>query len=307
MEIQNTTILSIGECMVEMSPVDSQTFHMGFAGDTFNTAWYLARLMPSPWKTSFLSRVGTDTVSNNMVDFVTASGISVDCISRSDSKTVGLYMIHRDNGERSFSYWRENSAARDLASDAAQLSQMIAGVGVVYFSGITVAILRAEGRSNLYAALTQARAAGCVVVFDPNLRPKLWSDTDTMCAEITRAAGCADIVLPSFEDEADYFSDADTQATADRYLTGGAGLVIVKNGAGEVLASDAETGSVVFSPKVVETPVDTTAAGDSFNAGFMAAYFTGAGIAESLNAGAQLSATVISHAGALVEATPDIR
>jgi 2-dehydro-3-deoxygluconokinase len=226
--------------------------------------------------------------------------VGVAHIARLKARTVGLYLIELKDGERSFSYWRGQSAARLLAEDAGRLAQGLQGAGVVYLSGITLAVLEGAGRENLYAALTGARAAGARVVFDPNLRPRLWPDDATMCRVVMEAAALSDVVLPSHEDEATFFGDADVKATADRYADAGAGLVIVKNGGGEMLTR-AGAEYATHAPEVVTKIVDTTAAGDSFNAGFLGAWLKGGDVAASVRAGARLAAQVIGQRGALCE------
>ena len=301
MNFRNTSILSIGECMVELSSEGGSTYTMGFAGDTFNAAWYLRQLLPPAWDVSYFTALGTDPTSQDMVEFIQKTGINTGSIARLSGKTAGLYMIRLNNGERSFSYWREASAARQLAQDADRLDAAMKSAGIVIFSGITMAILPPEGRDNLLGALACARADGCIIVFDPNLRPHLWPDTSVMCTEISRAAETADIVLPSFDDEKTFFGDDTPEDTAKRYHDLGVGLVVVKNGVDEILASDTNNNQLRFTPKQVEHPVDTTAAGDSFNAGFLASLVAGDDIETAVRAGAALSAKVINHRGALVE------
>jgi 2-dehydro-3-deoxygluconokinase len=293
------TFLSIGECMVELAPQPGGLFSMGFAGDTFNTAWYARRCLPPGWRVAYLSAVGQDAVSDGMLGFMGAAGIDTTHVARLPDRTVGLYLISLTNGERSFAYWRGQSAARMLASDQARLAQALAGVRVAYLSGITLAILDAPDRARLLAALAAARGAGTTVVFDPNLRPRLWQDVPMMCAAIMDGAGVADIVLPSHEDEAAHFGDTSPTATAARYAGAGAGLVVVKNGAGEMLAVSGGQSHRLIPPPVPEV-VDTTAAGDSFNAGFLAAWLAGATLPEAMARGADVAARVIGSRGALV-------
>ncbi len=294
-------LVAIGEAMVEMAPSAAPgDYRIGFAGDTLNTAWYARKAMPSDWSVEYLTALGDDAISTRMVDFIAAAGIGTDHIARLGGRTVGLYMIELKDGERSFAYWRGQSAARLLADDAARLAAGIAGAGVVYLSGISLAVLEGEGRATLYDALRDARQAGARVVFDPNLRPRLWPDDATMCRVIMEAAALSDVVLPSHEDEATYFGDADLKATADRYAAAGAGLVVVKNGGGEMLTLEDGT-YATHAPERVTEIVDTTAAGDSFNAGFLAAWLTGADVAGSVRAGARLAARVIGQRGALCE------
>lgn len=292
-------IVAIGECMVEFAPEPDGRFVQGFAGDTFNTLWYLRRLLPGGWQTDYLTALGEDAMSDRMVAFMAAAGLGTGAIARLPGLAAGLYVITLTGGERSFSYWRGQSAARHLADNAERLAQGLSGSDVVVLSGITIAILPPPGRQTLFAAVAAARAAGARIVFDPNLRPRLWEDAATMRAGVTAAARLADIVLPSFEDEAAHFGDADPAATAARYRALGADLVVVKNGGAPGLAVDA-AGARSFTPEPVAAPVDTTAAGDSFNAGFLAALLTGRPEGAALAQASRIAAQVIARRGALV-------
>lgn len=295
------TFLAIGECMVEFAPTGANAYAMGFAGDTLNTAWYARRHLPKDWRVAYLTAVGTDTVSDDMIAFAQAAGLDTGAIERMADRTLGLYVIRVKNGERSFSYWRDSSAARLLAHDPDRLAAAMRDAAVIYVSGITVAIVQGEGRQNLLDALTAARRAGARVVFDSNLRPRLWSDVATMRAVVSQTAALADIVLPSFDDEAAHFGDASPEATAARYADLGAPLVVVKNGPGPVLTRDA-AGTVALHPTaLVARVVDTTAAGDSFNAGFLASHLAGDPLADAVRAGSRLAARVVGKPGALVE------
>lgn len=296
-------VLAIGECMAELAPTDANgDFRLGFAGDTFNTAWYLARCAPDA-QVSYLTAVGDDAISQKMTALMRDSGIDDRFVQVSSNKTVGLYLISLDHGERSFSYWRGQSAAKTLADDPVVLDDAMARADLIYFSGITLAILAPETRANLLSALQKARAAGKTIAFDPNLRPKLWSSTTEMTQAIMDGASVSDIVLPSFEDEEDWFKDANPKATADRYLDAGAITVIVKNGADPVLYAEGSAyAEVPVTP--VDTLVDTTAAGDSFNAGVFARHAAGDTIANGIAYACALSRTVVQQRGALVPIDP---
>lgn len=293
--------VALGECMVEMAPTAEGTFRMGFAGDTLNTAWYARRCLPEGWAVDYVTAVGTDHISDEMVAFFAGAGLGTAHVARVPDRTVGLYLIQLDRGERSFAYWRSAAAARTLAADPARLATGLAGARLAYFSGITLGILPDEDRPTLYRALDAARAAGTEVVFDSNLRPRLFPSPQAMCAAVTEAARHADIALPSAEDEAVHFGDASPEATAHRYAALGARLVVVKNGGGEITAL--EDGRLSrHAPVAAHEIVDTTAAGDSFNAGFLGARAAGQPLAVAIEAGAALASRVIGARGALVEA-----
>ena len=296
-----TRILSIGECMIEMSPRGALgNYAMGFAGDTMNTAWYLRRLLPQSDQVGYFTAVGMDAGSEQMMGFLEGAGLETGQIARKADRTVGLYVIQLENGERSFNYWRGQSAARTLADDAGALDRALSGNDIAYFSGITLAILPKAAQATLLEAFRKFRAAGGQVVFDPNLRPALWANAQEMTETIMQAAAVSDTVLPSHEDEATWFGDASPEATAKRYGDQGAGVVIVKNGSGQMLALEDGTYST-HTPLAVSQVVDTTAAGDSFNAGFLAARVSGAPVGTAVMAGAGLAAKVVQAHGALVE------
>lgn len=292
-------VLSVGECMAELSPQqEAETFRLGFAGDTFNTAWYLARIRPDA-QVSYFTGLGDDAISGQLRDTIRNAGVDDSYCVEVAGRTVGLYLISLENGERSFSYWRGQSAARQLAADTAALEDAFDAHDLIYFSGITLAILEAGDRAGFISALQAARAKGKIIAFDPNLRPRLWADTDTMLEVIMAGAAVSDIVLPSFEDEADWFKDASPRATAARYLNAGASTVVVKNGAGAVYFSSPEgDGTVAVAP--VPNVVDSTAAGDSFNAALLGGHVDGRPLAKSIANACRLSGAVVQGRGALV-------
>ncbi len=291
-------VLCIGECMVELSPAGDGLFRQGFAGDTFNTAWYLRRELPPAWSVDYLTAVGRDPLSDRLLGFMTGAGIGTSHIRRLAEATVGLYLISLTHGERSFSYWRGQSAARHLADDADALDRAIEGASLLYFSGITLAILPAERRVTLLNRLGQAKRDGIAVAFDPNLRPRLWPSHAVMQEQTALGASVSTLVLPSFDEESALLGDTIPQVTLDRYVAMGADQVIVKNGGLRIHALDRD-GVTTHDPEPIE-PVDTTAAGDSFNAGVLSALIQGTALEPALARGAKLARHVISGPGALV-------
>jgi len=293
-----TRFLGIGECMVEIAPAEDGRYTLGFAGDTFNTCWYLKRLAGMSVSVRYLSAIGDDDASERLRAFIRDAGIEpVLTVRRGHG--VGLYLITLHEGERSFSYWRSTSAARTLADDLERLPALDHG-DIVYFSGITLAILPPAGRVRLLDAVSRVRADGVRVAFDPNIRPRLWETPDEIRHWIAAGARAADIVLPSFSDEAAQFGDADPAAVATRYLGEGAGLVVVKNADAPVLAVTPDA-RVAVTPRRADPVVDTTAAGDAFNAGFLAALLDGAPLDTACAQGCTVARQVVGKRGALVE------
>lgn len=294
------SLLSLGECMVEMSPTATGDYARGFAGDTFNTAWYARRLLPADWSVAYGSCIGTDAVSDEMSAFMAGEGIDTTALRRLPDRTVGLYMISLRDGERSFSYWRGQSAAKLLADDPAWLDATLQRRDIIHFSAITLAILSPDQRIAFCAALGRARATGSVIAFDTNLRPRLWEDTEAMRAGVMLGASVADIVLPSFDEETGLWGDATAADTIARYSTAGAKRVVVKDGGGPVTLWSAGHGTRQHTATKVEQIVDTTAAGDSFAGGFLAHLAIGRTEDQAAQAAMALAAQVIQARGALV-------
>lgn len=210
---------------------------------------------------------------------------------------MGLYLIELDGVERSFHYWRDTAAARGLAADASVLQRAFAGAGLIHLSGITLAILPAADRETLFSALLTARAGGARVSFDPNIRPRLWASMDEVRQVIPRALALTDIAVPSFDDEGAVWGDANPNATIARFAAAGVSEVAVKDGAGPVtVLSD---GAVkTFATPPVQGIVDTTGAGDGFNAGYLSARLVGQTPDMAVATGQRFSAQVIRHFGA---------
>lgn len=297
--IANTKMVAIGEAMVELAPVDDGLFRRNFAGDTFNTVWHMAKLLGPRADLGFVSGLGCDAISDAFAAELAADGLNPAGLMRDSTRTMGLYLIELDGVERSFHYWRSQSAARHLANDAAALSAAIDGAGLIHLSGITLAILAPEARSRLFAVLQSARAAGSVIAFDPNIRPRLWSSTQEIRDTVQQMLILTDIALPSFDDEAAHFLDADPAATVSRLARAGVREIVVKNGSAAVHFRTPETQGAVPTPPVANIR-DTTGAGDAFNAGYLAGRMRGLGAEQAIALGQRVAAEVLQHYGARV-------
>lgn len=292
-------LLSIGECMVELMQAEGGLMRKSFAGDTFNTAYYARQYLPADWHVDYFSAIGVDRISEEMRAFIAGHGIGTQTIAGIEGRSPGLYMIHLDKGERSFSYWRAVSAAKLLARDGDRLRAAVEASDIIVFSGITLAILPAEDVETLLSELRRAKAAGKRVVFDPNIRPRLWDDVNTMRTTITEGARAATLVMPSLDDETTHFGDATLEDTITRYRALGVDGLVVKDGSKGATLIFGDTRSHVPSADV-KTIVDTTSAGDSFNGAFLAHLATENDPEAAARFAAAVAAAVIQHHGALV-------
>jgi 2-dehydro-3-deoxygluconokinase len=288
----------IGECMLELTR-DADRWRLGFAGDTFNTAVYLSRLgVP----TAYMTALGADIFSQEMRAEWQADGLDTSVVLTAASRLPGLYVVRNDaDGERHFYYWRERSAVRQLftlpgietAVARARSAQQL------YLSGITLSLFSHAERRQLNEIAAAVRAAQGQVIFDPNYRPNGWSSADEARAAIRALAPYVSMAMPTFSDEVALFGDASPAHTVVRWRDWGAEQVIVKLGAEGCVVSSPDGAEAVPAVKVTRV-IDTTAAGDAFNSGFLAARGAGQSPVQAAHAANRLAAMVIQHRGAIL-------
>jgi 2-dehydro-3-deoxygluconokinase len=297
--------------MIELAPPvpgapRASDWRMGFAGDTANVAVYAAR---AGVDVAYLSALGSDPYSAELRAFLTGEGVDCSLVLTHPTRVPGLYAIRTDDrGERSFTYWREQSAARDFFAlpDAPAALAEAERARMLYLSGITLSLFDEAGRAQVVALAEAVRAGGGEVVFDGNYRPRGWADPAAARAAFAAIAPHCSIVLPTFEDEVALHGDDDPQDTAERWHDAGAQLVVVKMGDAGALLSQAGA-----PPRLIPCPErkaarDTTGAGDSFNAAFLSALLVGAAPEAAVHAGHRLAGEVVMHPGAIMplEAIP---
>ncbi|PYE90009.1 sugar kinase [Phyllobacterium leguminum] len=288
---------SIGECMIELSGASGDIWRMGFAGDTFNTLWYVRALSAANYPVDYVSAFGDDPFSEKQRDFFEANGIGTAKSPIIPGARPGLYAITLDGAERSFTYWRSDAAARKLASDPQALAASLKDRDIVYFSGITLAILARADRNALFESIATARSNGSRIAFDPNYRARLWENIETARAVIGEAMRLADIALPTFPDEKDLFGDASPEATARRIAAFGVKEIVVKDGTDPALLLTPEQEEWV--PAITANAIDTTGAGDSFNGAYLAARLQGLAPADAAKRAHTVAARVVEFYGAL--------
>lgn len=302
-------IALLGECMIELRGQMFGMMQQAFGGDTLNTAVYLARLATHKGvQVSYATDLGIDPFSDAMLKAWGKEGIDTSLIKREHGRMPGLYTIQVDEtGERTFHYWRDMSAAKAYFNDAASpLEEQIDDIDVLYFSGISLAILDAAARERLFAAASKVRARSGKVIYDNNYRPRLWPVTVEARAWYAHAYESADIAMITLDDEMALFGITDEQKALERAFALPCHEVVVKRGAEPAIVRIAGNEPIHVPSFKVDNVVDTTAAGDSFAAGYLAARLTGKEPEESVRSGARLASIVIQHPGAIIptEAIP---
>lgn len=294
----------LGECMLEVGAGNlgesKVTAGLSYGGDTLNTAVYYARLGGS---VDYLTALGDDPLSDWMLDCWRAENVGCDFVAQRPGATPGLYLIQLDErGERSFMYWRDQSAARQLLQDAQQITELLNNAAqeaqLLYLSGITLALMSAAAHQALFEFAASFRAKGGLIAFDSNHRPALWRDATTAATVYEQMYGNCDIALATADDEYALFGGASALDIVERLSAWGIPDIVVKDGAnGCTQRFDGVTKAIPAQSVVV---IDTTAAGDSFNAAYLRHRGLGQDPSACVLAGHKLAGAVVGQKGAII-------
>lgn len=297
-------IALFGECMIELNGEPFGVMYQTYGGDTLNTATYLARVSsPHALQICYVSAVGSDKLSQSLLTYWQADGINTQWVLQDENRSLGLYLIQLDKqGERTFLYWRNQSAARYLLqhSHFSEISNQLSSVDMIYLSGVSLAILPESDRELLITYLTKLKHSGVEIAFDSNFRPALWESLAQAKSCYHALLPLVDIALVTFDDEATLWQDEDEQQTIARLSAYSIPKIIIKQGKKGAIAY--QYPQPIFVPTTpVEQVMDTTSAGDAFNAGFLAGYLQGKSLASCCHQGNQLAGIVIQHKGAIID------
>ena len=286
--------------MIEFVRGGDGRFAMGCAGDTFNVAIYLARAGVGA---AFATALGDDPYSEAILALADAEGVSRELVLRVRGRLPALSVVDLDAaGARHRHEWRGEGPARELFElpDWGRLAAGLSKAKLVYFSGITLSLYSNTGIGRLLAVIEAIRAQGVKIAFDENFRPHGWrGDLPRARTVFMETLKRIDIALPAYDDEAVLWGDPSPQATVERLQAFGIGEIVVKNGPNSALVVAGNASEFVPVPEVV-VPIDSTAAGDSFNAAYIAARVLGRRPSEAAADAHRLAAQVIRHRGALM-------
>lgn len=291
--------ICIGEAIVELARGADGRFALGCAGDTFNTAIYLAR---AGVPTAFASALGDDPYSDSIVALAQAEGVDTGLILRSPGRLPALALMAQGPDGTRMDRWQDAPAASELFElpNWGRVAESLIGAPLIFFTGITLSIYSNVGLGRFLAAVELARSKGAIVAFDGNFRPRGWKGdltrTRTVFAEALKRV---DIALPAYDDEAVLWGDPSPAATVERLQAFGVKEIAVKNGPNDALVASGSERESVPVPAVT-MPVDAEAAGDGFNAGYLAARLSGLSPAQAADAGHRLAGAVIGHRGAIM-------
>jgi 2-dehydro-3-deoxygluconokinase len=303
MSEQNGRVFCVGEVVIELARGGDGLFAPSCGGDAFNTAIYLAR---AGIETGFVTALGDDPYSEGVLALAAAEGVAANLVLRVSGRLPALCLIDGGtSGERQMRYWRDGAPVRELFElpDWMRIAESLTAARLIYFSGITLSLFSTQGLGRFFAVLEVARQQGAKVAFDGNFRPRGWKgDLQRTRAVFMEALKRVDIALPAFDDEAVLWGDPSPESTVARLQAFGIGEIVIKNGPNSALVASGRGQEFVPVPEVL-VPVDATAAGDGFNAGYLAARLSGSDAAQAARAAHRLAGTVIRHPGALAPRT----
>lgn len=293
-------ICFMGECMVELRPVEPQKLNQSFAGDVYNSAVYLRRCFDQI-SASMLTAVGSDRLSNEMVSRFKQDELDTSYVFQHETRSTGLYLIETDDtGERSFTYWRSESAAKQIMSFITQAQlDALSDLDQFVFSGISIAIIDAGDREAFWRFVTALKSKGVQIVFDPNYRARLWKNESEAVINFDRAFALCDVTLAGVEDLTSLYGVHTSEDVLTLCQKHNVDEIIVKDGPSSVISFfDNESRTHAISP--VANVVDTTSAGDAFNGVYLGARLSGSTISEAISLAAKAAGIVIQHPGAII-------
>ncbi|ABD82535.1 sugar kinase [Saccharophagus degradans] len=304
----NNSVAVIGESMLELMRAESDSScrsmpaMLSYGGDTLNSSVYMSRLGA---KVEYITAVGKDKNSEWLVKQWQSEGVGTRFVRTDEKKVPGLYMVTNDeSGERYFTYWRNDSAARYIIDSEEKKQALYAdleGFDWIVISGISIAILDEASKKRMYELLQQCKARGAKIAFDGNYRPALWESKEQTRQAYQTVTAFADIILPTIDDEFQLYGEEPKDEVIDRLLSYGAKEIVLKmGGEGCYTVADNER-TLVPGRKVVV--VDTNSAGDSFNAGYLTGRMQGMSVEESALRGHLLASTVVQYRGAIIPKT----
>ncbi|MCU4677037.1 sugar kinase [Catenovulum sp. 2E275] len=296
-----SSLLALGEGMVELKQDSTGQLIHKYAGDTLNTAIYAKRWMPEV-DVYYFSAVGQDMFSRQMLDYLKSEQLNTQAMLTTDQANIGIYAIQTDDaGERSFTYWRKDSAATQMIKllSAKGGAEALPDVGFVFFSGISLAILAEDDKAALLDLLAKLRQKGAKIAFDPNYRARMWQNQEHAKNWIVKAYQASDIVLPGLDEHQDLFGHQTVDDVKNFMQAQGVTEFVIKAGKDGVYGfNQTQDCHVPFNP--APTQVDTTAAGDSFAGTYMSSRVAGQSMLDAIKNADSVAREVVQHPGAIM-------
>ena len=292
-------VCSIGEAMIEISNIKNSLYNQSFAGDTLNFCNYLDKKKLNAF---FLSAIGKSEINQSLLNFVKSKKISTKYIKQINQFELGLYLIkNKDNGEKQFFYWRDESAAKQYFNniDFLNLYKELKNFDFIYFSGITLSIIHISKLNNFIKLLKLLKSKKIKIVFDFNIRPSRWNKKN-LNIFLDSVLKFVDICFLSGEDM-NYWKNKNNIKSYEQIVR----KYKLKH---SIFRKNAKFTYVflnktryVFKNKLLKTVVDTSGAGDGFNAAYLSNFIVNNDPVLALKAGSSLGSKIVMKKGAIVD------
>lgn len=294
-------IVFAGEAMLELTRAGSEQYNRAFAGDVFNSSVYLKRAFPEH-QISFMSGIGEDALSEQFLEVLKTEQIDTQFLGRTPDANMGIYMVNTDDkGERSFLYWRNSSAAKQVMELlSAEQKSALNDADIVFFSGISLAILLPQQRERFFELLEQLKKQGCTLIFDPNYRARLWQNTNEAKQAMLRAFELSDWLMPGVEDFTELFALQTVGEVVEFCSNFSLHELVIKQGSESVvMVSGSEQRVLPVQPS--KNVVDTTSAGDAFNGIYLGSRMSDMSSERACELASYLAARVVETPGAIMK------
>ena len=292
-------VCSIGEAMIEISNIKNSLYNQSFAGDTLNFCNYLDKKKLNAF---FLSAIGKSEINQSLLDFVKSKNISTKYIKQINQFEIGLYLIkNKDNGEKQFFYWRDESAAKQYFNniDFLNLYKELKNFDYIYFSGITLSIIHISKLNNFIKLLKLLKRKKIKIVFDFNIRPSRWNKKN-LNIFLDSVLKFVDICFLSGEDMNYWKNKNDIKSYEQIVRKYKLKHSIFRKNAKFTYVFLNKT-RYVFKNKLLKRVVDTSGAGDGFNAAYLSNFIVNNDPVLALKAGSSLGSKIVMKKGAIVD------
>ena len=292
-----TTICSIGECMIEMTNVEKELYNYSVAGDTLNFTSYLDQ---SIFNKFYLTAIGTSDINKGVISFFKKKKINTDLVKKISSKEIGLYLIkNTKRGEKKFYYWRDDSAANFFFNHINKsLFINKYTFDYIYLTGITLSILDFKNIDKFITNLSVLRKKNSKIIFDFNIRIKRWSKKN-LNLYLNKILPNVDILFCSGEDLVCWKKNNNIKTF--QYILKKFNIyhaIYRKNE--EYNYSFYKNKKYMIKNKPIKKVVDTSGAGDGYNAAYLSSFIISNNPQIALNEASKIGAKIVMKKGAIV-------
>lgn len=291
-------ICSVGECMMEFSNLEKNSYNQSIAGDTLNFSSYLDKNI---FNSFYLTAIGSSDISSSVLNFLKQRKINVNLVKRISTHEIGLYLIKNNNsGEKKFYYWRDNSAAKFFFNNKniKYYYNKLKFFNYLYFTGITLSLFNKTRRSQFVKLITFLKKRKIQIIFDLNIRISRW-DKKELDIALSQILSKIDILFASGEDLSVWKGDKSLKMfkkILEKYKISHG--IYRKNA--QFNYSFLNNKKYLIKNKVLRNVIDTSGAGDGYNAAYISNFANHRNPQYALENASKIGAKIVMKKGAIV-------